>query len=179
MPEPIPRRERRRTARPADLANLIARLMAGASIAQAAELLWLSDNSVANLLESPEGQRRIADAQTAVLQRAERALVTATPLAVQTLVLAMTTDETPMSVRVQAAAKLMDFAGFAKRIELTGADGGPLQVEFAAAYDALPARLEAMGRAIVEAEARAGDDETPRASEHPLGTPESNGKRSA
>lgn len=128
--------------------SLIAALMSGATIAQAAVTTGYSETTVKRRLADDRFRRSLNEAQAQVRDRAVRALVTGSAVAVRTLVEAATGATVPWAVRVRAAAALLDHT-IGRSVAITGPGGGPIEVDVASPRDDLITRLERLrARAI-------------------------------
>jgi hypothetical protein len=121
--------------------QLITALMQGATIEQAARATGYSDSTVKRRMATDAFRRQLAEAQGQVRDRAVRALVTGSAIAVRTLVEAATSVSVPWSVRVRAATALLDHT-IGRSVAITGPGGGPVQIDVASPRDDLLGRLE-------------------------------------
>lgn len=128
------------TQRAIDLARAVNLAIAGATFRQIATELEVSEQSVRVQLLSPEGQRALRHAVNELQDRTDRFLASAHLQALRTLVKEMESAPRPAD-RINAARAITSLA--TRRIEVTGADGGPLEVSLEH-RTALVAKLEAM-----------------------------------
>lgn len=133
--------------RAVDLARAVNMALAGATFRQIANDLEVSEQSVRVQLLSPEGQRALRHAVNELQERTDRFLASAHLQALRVLVREMENAPRPGD-RINAARAITGLA--TRRIEITGAEGGPLEVAIEH-RSALTAKLEAMRARAVDA----------------------------
>lgn len=130
---------------------LIASLMTGATIPQAAEASGYSNATIDRRLRDPEFSAALERALERQLERVMRSVASAATAAVQTLLLAMTREDVPWSTRVSAARTVVENA-CPRGVVITGPGGGPIMVEAVTPTDELLARLERLApQPVIEA----------------------------
>lgn len=138
--------ERREPAqRTLDLARAVNMAVAGANYRQIAAEMDVSEEAVRQHLLSPEGQKALRWAVNDIQERTDRFLASAHLQALRRLVREMEEAERS-SDRIRAAQAIVGLA--AKRIEITGADGGPIEMT-AGVAEALAAKFEAAEKAAL------------------------------
>jgi hypothetical protein len=125
-PERKPRARREETIRTLDLAKATNLALAGATYKQIASELEVDEETVRYHLLSAEGQRALRYAVNDLQERTDRFLASAHLQALRRLVREMEEAEKPGD-RIRAAQAITMLA--AKRIEITGANGSPIEVD--------------------------------------------------
>lgn len=106
--------------------RLVEHVMAGARVEDAADVLNIPRRTAYDLLRTPEAQETLARAHREIVERTARLVASANVAALRTLVRAMT--EAPRwSDRVNAARAIVQI-GARHVVEVTGANGGPIEV---------------------------------------------------
>lgn len=138
------------TRRIIDLATATNLAMAGATYKQIASELDVDEETVRYHLLSPEGQRALRYAVNEIQERSDRFLASAHLQALRRLVREMEEAE-KSGDRIRAAQAIVSLA--AKRIEITGADGGAIQIDSTVAelLDDRISRMRERSRVIIDA----------------------------
>jgi len=147
-----PRKARARrepTERSIDLAKATNLALAGATYKQIASELSLDEETVRYHLLSPEGQRALRYAVNDLQDRTDRFLASAHLQAIRRLVREMEEAE-KSGDRIRAASAITMLA--ARRIEITGANGGPVEVDTTAAtlLDERISRMRERSRTVID-----------------------------
>lgn len=121
-----PRARREPTERAIDLSKAVNLALAGATFKQIASELEVDEETVRYHLISPEGQRALRYAVNDLQERTDRFLASAHLQAIRRLVREMEEAE-KAGDRIRAAQAITMLA--AKRIEITGANGNPIEVD--------------------------------------------------
>jgi predicted transcriptional regulator len=121
-----PRAKRQDTERAIDLAKAVNLALAGATFRQIATDLDVPEETVRHHLVSPEGQRALRYAVNDLQERTDRFLASAHLSAIRRLVREMEEAE-KAGDRIRAAQAITMLA--ARRIEITGANGAPIEVD--------------------------------------------------
>lgn len=147
-----------------DLARATNLALAGANYRQIAEELQVDEETVRYHLTSPDGQKALRYAVNELQDRTDRFLASAHLQAIRRLVREME-EATRPSDRIRAASAITMLA--AKRIEITGRDGGPIEVDVSSRelLDEKIARMRERSRDIIEAQGR--PVETPAPTDEP------------
>ena len=146
-----------------DLAKATNLAMLGATYKQIAADLEVDEETVRYHLISPEGQKALRYAVNELQERTDRFLASAHLQAVRRLVTEMEDPSTRPSDRIRAAQAITALA--TKRIEVTGAGGGPIEVD-AQAINVLDQRIGMMrerSKEIIEAYGVPVEDTAPPA----------------
>ena len=148
-PERKPRARREPTVRVVDLAKATNLALAGATYKQIASELEVDEETVRYHLLSPEGQRALRYAVNDLQDRTDRFLASAHLQAIRRLVREMEEAEKPGD-RIRAAQAITMLA--AKRIEITGANGAPIEVDTSVAslLDERISRMRERSRSVIE-----------------------------
>jgi predicted transcriptional regulator len=121
-----PRARREPVEREIDLAKAVNLALAGATFKQIASELEVDEETVRYHLVSAEGQRALRYAVNDLQERTDRFLASAHLQAIRRLVREMEEADKPGD-RIRAAQAITMLA--AKRIEITGANGAPIEVD--------------------------------------------------
>lgn len=121
-----PRARREPTERAIDLSKAVNLALAGATFKQIATELEVDEETVRYHLISPEGQRALRYAVNDLQERTDRFLASAHLQAIRRLVREME-EADKAGDRIRAAQAITMLA--AKRIEITGANGNPIEVD--------------------------------------------------
>jgi hypothetical protein len=144
-----PRARREATERSLDLAKATNLALAGATYKQIASELEVDEETVRYHLLSPEGQRALRYAVNDLQERTDRFLASAHLQAIRRLVREM--EEADKSGdRIRAASAITMLA--ARRIEITGSNGGPVEVDttFATLLDERISRMRERSRSVID-----------------------------
>jgi hypothetical protein len=144
-----PRARREPVERQIDLAKAVNLALAGATFKQIATELEVDEETIRYHLVSPEGQRALRYAVNDLQERTDRFLASAHLQAIRRLVREMEEAEKPGD-RIRAAQAITMLA--AKRIEITGANGAPIEVDSSVAtlLDERISRMRERSRAIID-----------------------------
>ena len=144
-----PRARREVTERYVDLARATNLALAGATYKQIATDLSLDEETIRYHLLSAEGQRALRYAVNDLQERTDRFLASAHLQAIRRLVREMEEADKPGD-RIRAASAITMLA--ARRIEITGANGGPVEVDTTAAMllDERIARMRERSRLVID-----------------------------
>jgi hypothetical protein len=144
-----PRARREVAERSVDLAKATNLALAGATYKQIASELEVDEETVRYHLLSPEGQRALRWAVNDLQERTDRFLASAHLQAIRRLVREMEEAE-KSGDRIRAASAITMLA--ARRIEITGANGGPVEVDTTVAtlLDERIARMRERSRAVID-----------------------------
>jgi hypothetical protein len=121
-----PRARREPVEREIDLAKAVNLALAGATFKQIASELEIDEETVRYHLVSPDGQRALRYAVNDLQERTDRFLASAHLQAIRRLVREMEEADKPGD-RIRAAQAITMLA--ARRIEITGANGAPIEVD--------------------------------------------------
>lgn len=145
-----PRARREETVRIVDLAKATNLALAGATYKQIASELEVDEETVRYQLLSPEGQRALRFAVNDLQERTDRFLASAHLQALRRLVREMEEAAKPGD-RIRAAQAITMLA--ARRIEITGANGAPIEVDttMATLLDERISRMRERSRTIIDA----------------------------
>lgn len=132
-----------------DLARATNLALAGATYKQIAAELEVDEETVRYHLMSPEGQRALRYAVNELQDRTDRFLASAHLQAIRRLVREMEEAVKP-SDRIRAAQAITMLA--AKRIEISGVNGGPIEVDHSTAtlLDERIARMRERSRLVID-----------------------------
>ena len=144
-----PRARREESVRVVDLAKATNLALAGATYKQIATELEVDEETVRYHLLSAEGQRALRFAVNDLQERTDRFLASAHLQAIRRLVREMEEAQKPGD-RIRAAQAITMLA--AKRIEITGANGSPIEVDttMAMLLDERIARMRERSRAVID-----------------------------
>lgn len=144
-----PRARREPTVRILDLAKATNLALAGATYKQIASELEVDEETVRYHLLSAEGQRALRYAVNDLQERSDRFLASAHLQALRRLVREMEEAEKPGD-RIRAASAITMLA--AKRIEITGANGSPIEVDttMAMLLDERISRMRERSRGVID-----------------------------
>lgn len=145
-----PRARREETVRILDLARATNLALAGATYKQIASELEVDEETVRYQLLSAEGQRALRYAVNDLQERTDRFLASAHLQALRRLVREMEEAEKPGD-RIRAAQAITMLA--ARRIEITGANGAPIEVDttMATLLDERISRMRERSRSVIDA----------------------------
>lgn len=144
-----PRARREPTERSVDLARATNLALAGATFKQIASELDIDEETARYHLLSAEGQRALRWAVNELQERTDRFLASAHLQAIRRLVREMEEAEKPGD-RIRAASAITMLA--ARRIEITGANGGPVEVDttVASQLDERISRMRERSRSVID-----------------------------
>jgi hypothetical protein len=144
-----PRARREVTERSIDLAKATNLALAGATYKQIASELSLDEETVRYHLLSAEGQRALRYAVNDLQDRTDRFLASAHLQAIRRLVREME-EADKAGDRIRAASAITMLA--ARRIEITGANGGPVEVDTTTAtlLDERISRMRERSRPVID-----------------------------
>jgi len=144
-----PRARREPTERSIDLAKAVNLALAGATFKQIATELEVDEETVRYHLISAEGQRALRYAVNDLQERTDRFLASAHLQAIRRLVREME-EADKAGDRIRAAQAITMLA--AKRIEITGANGAPIEVDNSVAIllDERITRMRERSRSIID-----------------------------
>jgi hypothetical protein len=144
-----PRARREPTVRILDLAKATNLALAGATYKQIASELEVDEETVRYHLLSAEGQKALRYAVNDLQERSDRFLASAHLQALRRLVREMEEAEKPGD-RIRAAQAITMLA--AKRIEVTGANGSPIEVDttMAMLLDERISRMRERSRGVID-----------------------------
>jgi hypothetical protein len=162
-PERKPRARREPMIRTLDLAKATNLALAGATYKQIASELDVDEETVRYHLLSADGQKALRYAVNDLQERSDRFLASAHLQALRRLVREMEEAEKPGD-RIRAAQAITMLA--AKRIEITGANGSPIEVDttMAMLLDERISRMRERSRGVIDTTAVVSlpePDETP------------------
>lgn len=148
-PDRKPRARRDDMVRTLDLAKATNLALAGATYKQIASELEVDEETVRYHLLSAEGQRALRFAVNDLQERTDRFLASAHLQALRRLVREMEEAEKPGD-RIRAAQAITMLA--AKRIEITGANGSPIEVDttMAMLLDERISRMRERSRTVID-----------------------------
>ena len=144
-----PRARREVAERSLDLAKATNLALAGATYKQIASELEIDEETVRYQLLSAEGQRALRWAVNDLQERTDRFLASAHLQAIRRLVREME-EADKAGDRIRAASAITMLA--ARRIEITGANGGPVEVDttFATLLDERISRMRERSRPVID-----------------------------
>jgi len=140
---PRERSTRTDTRRRAQNVTAIQVLMSGGTVQQAADACGINRRTLADRMNTPEFQAQLEAAETEMLERTRRAILTAAQTGLRTLVEAASGTNVPWPQRVSAGAKLVELA-VGRKMTVTGRDGGPVELAATDTRDAVRERLSAL-----------------------------------